>query len=50
MDFNKIVSGLSTGVLSGLAALGGVAWKAYQGYTANQIKGNKAPATEPKTA
>ena len=79
MDFNKIVSGLSSsGVLGGfaggavggalmnnkkvrkhtgtllkvggIAALGGVAWKAYQGYTANQIKDNEAPAAEPQAA
>jgi uncharacterized membrane protein YebE (DUF533 family) len=79
MDFNKIVSGLSSsGVLGGfaggaiggalmsnkkvrkhtatllkvggIAALGGVAWKAYQGYTTNQITGNEAPATEPRAA
>lgn len=72
MDFNKIVSGLSSsGVLGGfaggavggalmsnkkvrkhtgtllkvggIAALGGVAWKAYQGYTASQAN---ATATE----
>ena len=71
MDFNKIVSGLSSsGVLGGfaggavggalmsnkkvrkhtgtllkvggIAALGGLAWKAYQGYTASQANGTHA--------
>jgi uncharacterized membrane protein YebE (DUF533 family) len=85
MDFNKLISGLtSSGVLGGvaggaaagalmsnkkvrkhagtllqvggLAALGGVAWKAYQGYKAGQsaepasgpLPGNTAPAAAPQ--